>query len=132
MNKKKLILSSVLSVILLGILVLCVYLIKDKFKSDTDGEIQIVIIDLDKNIISDQKISFKNGDTLDKLLQDNYDNVVITDGMIMSIDNFTTASDWSYFISIYVNDEMSTVGLLDIEFTNGTKISFVLTEYVPF
>ena len=77
-------------------------------------------------------IEFKTGDTLDKLLQDNYDNVVITDGMIMSIDSFTTASDWSYFISIYVNDEMSMVGLLDIEFTNGTKISFVMTEYVPY
>lgn len=132
MNKKKLILSSVLSVILLAALVFCVYLIKDKFSSDTDGEIQIVLIDLENNVISDEMISFKTGDTLDKLLMENYDNVVITDGMIMSIESFTTASDWSYFISIYVNDEMSMVGLLDIEFTNGTKISFVMTEYVPF
>ena len=132
MNKKKLILSSVLSVILLGVLVVCVYLIKDKFSSDTDGEIQIVLIDLENKVISDEMISFKTGDTLDKLLMENYDNVVITDGMLMSIESFTTANDWSYFISIYVNDEMSMVGLLDIEFTNQTKISFVMTEYVPF
>ena len=132
MNKKKLILSSVLSVILLGILVVCYFFIADHFASKSDGEIQIVLVDLDNNIISDQMISFKTGDTLDKLLQDNYDNVVISDGMIMSIDSFTTASDWSYFISIYVNDEMSMVGLLDIQFTNGTKISFIMTEYVPY
>ena len=33
---------------------------------------------------------------------------------------------------IYVNDEMSMVGLLDIQFEDGTKISFVNTEYVPY
>ena len=132
MNKKKLILSSILSVVLLGVLVVCYFIIADHFASKSDGEIQIVLVDLDNNIISDQMISFKTGDTLDKLLQENYDNVVISDGMIMSIDSFTTASDWSYFISIYVNDEMSMVGLLDIEFTNGTKISFVMTVYVSY
>ena len=132
MNKKKLILSSVLSLVLIGALVLCFYLLKDKFSPNSDGEIQIVLIDLDNNVISDEMISFNTGDTLDKLLMDNYDNVFITDGMIMSIESFTTASDWSTFISIYVDDQMSMVGLLDIEFTNGTKISFVMTEYVPF
>jgi len=57
---------------------------------------------------------------------------VISDGMIMSIETFTTPSDWSTFISIYVNDEMSMVGLLDIKFEDGTKISFINTEYVPY
>ena len=50
----------------------------------------------------------------------------------MSIETFTTPSDWSTFISIYVNNEMSMVGLLDIKFEDGIKISFINTEYVPF
>ena len=52
--------------------------------------------------------------------------------MILSIDKFTTPSDWSTFISIYVNDEMSMVGINEIEFTDGTKISFINTEFIPF
>jgi hypothetical protein len=130
MNKKKLILSSILSVVLLGVLVVCYFIIADHFASKSDGEIQIVLIDLDNNIISDQMISFKTGDTLDKLLQDNYDNVVITDGMIMSIEDYNTPTDWSTFISIYVDDKMSEVGLSDIEFKDGTKISLIITEFI--
>ena len=87
---------------------------------------------MDGTVVSERQIEFNVGDTLDQLLKENYENVVITDGMIMSIETFTTPSDWSTFISIYVNDEMSMVGLLDIKFEDGTKISFVNTEYVPY
>lgn len=132
MNKKKLILSSVLSVLALAVIIVCYVLIAKSFTPKADGEIQIVLVDLDGTIVSDKKIEFIVGDTLDQLLKENYKNVDITDGMIMSIETFTTPSDWSTFISIYVNDEMSMVGLLDIQFEDGTKISFVNTEYVPY
>ena len=128
MNKKKLILSSVLSVLALAIIIVCYILIAKPFTPKADGEIQIVLVDLDGTIVSE----FNVGDTLDQLLKENYENVVIADGMIMSIETFTTPSDWSTFISIYVNDEMSMVGLLDIKFEDGTKISFINTEYVPY
>ena len=62
-------------------------------------------------------------------MEANFDNVVFENGMLMSIDTFTTPSDWSTFISVYVDDEMSMVGLLDIQFTDGTKISLVMTEF---
>lgn len=45
--------------------------------------------------------------------------------MIMSIDVLTTPLDWSTFICIYVDDKMSNVGINDIHFTNGTRISFI-------
>lgn len=132
MNKKKLILSSVLSVLALALIIVCYVLIAKPFAPKADGEIQIVLVDLDGTVLSDRQIEFNVGDTLDQLLKENYENVVITDGMIMSIETFTTPSDWSTFISIYVNDEMSMVGLLDIKFEDGTKISFINTEYVPY
>ena len=50
----------------------------------------------------------------------------------MTFEDYVTPSDWSTFISIYVNDEMSMVGLNDIKFEDGTKISFIITEYVPY
>ena len=50
--------------------------------------------------------------------------------MIMSIEDYNTPSDWSTFLSIYVDDEMSMVGLADIVFTDGTKISLIITEYI--
>ena len=114
------------------VIIVCYVLIAKSFTPKADGEIQIVLVDLDGTIVSDKKIEFIVGDTLDQLLKENYKNVDITDGMIMSIETFTTPSDWSTFISIYVNDEMSMVGLLDIQFEDGTKISFVNTEYVPY
>ena len=132
MNKKKLILTSVLSVISLAVIILCYILIAKPFATKADGEIQIVLVDLDGTVLSDKQIEFNVGDTLEQLLKENYENVVITDGMIMSIETFTTPSDWATFISIYVDDEMSMVGLLDIQFEDGTKISFVNTEYVPY
>ena len=72
----------------------------------------------------------KGMDTGDMILKENYDNVVFENGMIMSIESMTTAPDWSYFISIYVNGEMSQVGLFDIPFTDGMWISFEMTEFV--
>ena len=47
----------------------------------------------------------------------------------MSIEDFTTPSDWSTYISIHVDNEISQVGLLEIEFEDGTMISFVMTEF---
>jgi hypothetical protein len=125
MNKKKLILSSVLSVLALAVIIVCYVLIAKPFTPKADGEIQIVLVNLDGTIVSDKKIEFNVGDTLEQLLKENYENVAITDGMIMSIEAFTTPSDWATFSSIYVDDEMSMVGLLDIQFEDGSKISFV-------
>ena len=129
-NKKKLILTTILSVVCVVVLILGFILVNNHFKSVSDGEIRITLVDLEKNTISDKKIEFKDGDTIDMILKENYDNVVFENGMIMSIESMTTAPDWSYFISIYVNGEMSQVGLFDIPFTDGMWLSFEMTEFV--
>ena len=131
MLKKKLILKIVLSVVALGLIALSVYLLKDSFKPSYDGIIIVEVIDLDGSVIKEKEILFKEQDLLVDLISYNFENVTYNDGMIMSIENFTTPADWSKFISIYVNDEMSNVGLKDIVFVDGTKISLIVTEFDP-
>lgn len=129
-NRKNLILTILLSFVGVVVFVVASVMVSRHFASHSDGQIQVQLIDLEGKTTIERKIDFEEGDTLQFLLEENFDNVVIENGMIMSIENFTTASDWSTFISIYVDNEMSQVGLLEIEFTDGTLISFVMTEFI--
>lgn len=130
MFKKNLIIKIILSVIALGVIILSVYLLKDSFKPTYDGTIIVEVVDLDGSIIKTKEIAFNKGDVLTNLISNNFDNVTYDNGMIMSIEDFNTPSDWSKFLSIYVNDEMSNVGLADIVFEDGTKISLKITEFI--
>jgi len=49
----------------------------------------------------------------------------------MSIEDYVTPSDWSTFIMIYVDGQMSEVGLKDIKYKDGTLITFQITSYNP-
>lgn len=129
-NKRKLILTIVLSFVAVVVFVFASIMINNHFASTGDGQIQVQLVDLEGNTTVEKEIDFKEGDTLQYLLEDNFDNVIIENGMLMSIEDFTTASDWSTFISIYVDNEMSQVGLLEIQFTDGTLISFVMAEFI--
>lgn len=128
--KKKTIATVVLSIVAAVGLGVASYFIYDSFTAKSDGSITVEIIKLDGDKANEKKISFNNGDSLVALLEDNFENVIIEDGMLMSIDVLTTPEDWSTFICIYVDDEMSNVGILDIRFTDGTLISFVDTEVI--
>lgn len=120
----------VLTIISLLVLVLVSLYLSNNFTSKTQGDVLIELIDIDGNINDSRQIDYQEGDTLVMLIENNYDNVVIQDGMLMRIEDFKTADDWSTFISIYVNDEMSMVGINDIEFDDNTKVSFVMTEFI--
>lgn len=129
-NKKNLILTIILSLVAVIILIGAIIILNDSYKPEVDGQIQVELIDLNGNVVLGKTIEFQEGNTLKYLIEQNFSNVVIEDGMLMSIESFETASDWSTFIMIYVDNEESMVGLLDIEFTNGTLISFKMTEFV--
>ena len=129
-DKKKLILSIILSIVAVAVFIGAYLMINNNYESDKDGQITVVLVELDGTTAMEKTIDFKEGDTLQQLIEQNFNNVVMENGMIMSIETFTTPSDWSTFISIYVNDEMSMVGLAEIQFTNGTKISFIMTEFI--
>lgn len=129
MQGKKIVLSIVLSFISFVIVLFCVISLKDSFISTVKGELHVVIIDEENNILQDKKIRFYEGDTMSDLLYSNFQNVKIDNGMIMSIDDLDTPNDWSYWICVYVNGEMSQVGILDVEFKDGTKIEFIMTKF---
>ncbi|MGN1343768.1 MAG: DUF4430 domain-containing protein [Traorella sp.] len=127
MDKKKKVLVTILAVVLL---VFGGWFFSRSYVTHGDGEITVELKDIDGNLLSEKNIAFYKGDKLVDLLSNNYDNVVIENGMIMSIDTLTTASDWSQFIMIYVDDEASNVGILEIQYEDGTKITFELTAFI--
>ena len=132
MNKKKLILSIVVSVVVCAVLALCVVLGSKVFTPNYDGKIIVEVVDKDGTVIEDKKIKFDAGDTLIELVKENFENVSISgEGewqMIDSIESIKNEADWSYYISIYVDDVESPVGIASIEFVDGTKISFKLIK----
>ncbi len=120
----------VLTIIALVVLVLGGMVFSKTFSSTSDGSITVELVELDGSLKSSKEIEFKKGDQLLTLIEENYENVVIENGMLMSIDTFTTASDWSTFISIDVNGEASMVGLNEIEYEDGMIISLKMTEFI--
>lgn len=132
MSKKQKTLTIILSIVAVTILAFCIIVGRNSFTSKYDGKIIVEVIDIDGKVIKKEQIKFGEGDTLVKLVSDNFDNVEVTgEGewqMIQEIESIKNASDWSEYISIYVNDVESQVGIASIEFTDGTKISFKLIE----
>ncbi len=129
---KKILIMIVSTVIAIGVIIGSYVLIAKPFEAKYDGNITVEVLDLEGNTIKSKEIGFIEGDTLVSLVEANFDNVLIKDGMIMNIEDYETPSDWSTFLSIYVDNEMSMVGILDIVFKDGTIISFRITEYIPY
>ena len=131
MNKKKLILTIGLSALAVCAIVICFILIAKPFTPKGDGEITVEYVALDGTIIKEKEIVFNEGEQLIDLIKENFDNVVFENGMILGIEDFVTDSTWNPFISIYVDGEASMVGIVDIEYTDGTVISLRLTSFEP-
>ena len=110
------------------IIIVCFLFLSNSFASKTEGTIEVSVVNLNGDTIVSKKIAFLEGDSIERLLTDNFENVVIKDGFLYSIDKLSTPEDWSTFICLYVDGQMSDVGILEIKFKNGTKISFVDTE----
>lgn len=124
-------LTAILAVIGVVILGIAIIWISSNFISSNDGKITIEYINGENEII--KKIEFKKGDSIEELLSDNFNNVKFDNGMLMSIEDYDTPSDWKTFICVYVDDIMSEVGINKIEFKDGTTISLIVTvnNYVP-
>lgn len=129
MFKKKLILNIALSVLALAVVILCVFLLKDSFRPTYDGVITVEYVDVEDNVKKQKEITFVEGDSLTALIEENFENVTFDNGMLMTIEDFVTPPTWQYFIYVLVDDEASQVGISDIEFTNGTKITLQVTMY---
>ena len=118
------------TVIGVALLVVVGFFLFDSFSAKGDGVITVRVEELDGTVLSEKEIEFYEGDTLIKLIEENFNNVVIDNGMIMEIETYKTPSDWSTFLSVYVDDKMSEVGLKDIVYVDGTKITLKVTEFI--
>ena len=126
--KKELILKLVVTFI--GIVVVAlvgIFLLKEN-ASETKGNIIVEVIDLKGEKVIDDKISFKEGDTLLGLLKEHYElrsDDSYGSTFIYDIDDVKTGNDT--FLGIYVNNEMSMVGVDLIELQDGLIVSFRVT-----
>jgi hypothetical protein len=126
--KKELILKLVVTFI--GIVVVAlvgIFLLREN-TSETKGNITIEVIDLNGEKVINDKISFKEGDTLLGLLKENYElrsDDSYGSTFIYDIDDVKTGNDT--FLGIYVNNEMSMVGVDLIELQDGLIVSFIVT-----
>lgn len=124
------ILKIILTAVALVVLSTVVILLGREFQSKADGTVTVELVALDGSVIKSKDIDFIEGDTLVQLVQDNFNNVVIDGTMIMAIEDYVTPSDWSTFLSIKVDGVESMVGITEIPFTDGTKISLIITEFI--
>lgn len=102
--------------------------IRSSFSSKSDGHIQVEVLALDGSTIAEKDIEFSEGDQLTDLIQNNFDGVVFDGTMLMNIEGYETPPDWSTFLCVYVDGEMSQVGIPEIEYQDGTKITLRVTE----
>ena len=126
--KKELILKLVVTFI--GIVVVAlvgIFLLRENISEPKDN-ITIEVIDLNGEKVIDDKIPFKEGDTLLGLLKENYElrsDDSYGSTFIYDIDDVKTGNDT--FLGIYVNNEMSMVGVDLIELQDGLIVSFRVT-----
>lgn len=128
-SKKSLILKIVLSVVCFIVVIFLAFAAVNAFTSSDSGDILVEYVDAEDNVVKQKVIKFNKGDLLVELIKENFENVTLDNGMIMTIEDFITPNDWSYFISIYVDDKMSNVGINQIQFKGGMKISLKITKF---
>lgn len=126
--KKELIIKIIITIVSLIIVVFVGIFILRESVSTTNGECIIEVIDINNQKVINDRISFKEGDSLLQLLNNNYE-LRIDDSygstFIYDIDEVKTGGDT--FLAIYVNNEMSMFGVDQIELTDGLIISFRVT-----
>ena len=92
------------------------------------GKVTVRVTELSGKVLTEKTLRFAEGDSLAKLVQENFSGVVMDNGMLMSIESLTTPADWSRFIGIYQNGEMAAYGLEQLPFKDGDIIELRESE----
>ena len=127
-NRKR-VKTLIFAIIAVVIIAISVGFLNSGTKSKSQGTIHIELVDLSGTKIDQKQIEFYEGDTLVRIVEDNFRNVEISNGMLLTIENLITPKDWSSFICIYVNGDMSMVGISEIRLEDKMVVSFEMTEY---
>lgn len=131
MLRKKLTLKIIYSIIALGLIITGFVMLAKREEAKDNGTITIELIDLENNVLSTEYHNYKAGDTLFKILDDNYDieyENSVFGVYIIKIDSLHAPNKNELFIKILVNDEFSTVGVSQIKLENKLKVTFILTR----
>ena len=96
-----------------------------------DGHITITVQDENGKVLAEKEVGFKAGQTVADLLQANFENVTIDNGMLMTLESLTTPADFHTYIAFYINGEYATEGVMTQPFADGDKIEFINTVYIP-
>lgn len=134
MSKKlNIILTIIISLIACIGIVFTIIFINNPDFAKTKGTVTIELVDLDDKKVLSKDINFKEKDTLVSIVSDEFDNVLIENGMVITIEELTTDTiNWSVYISILVNGEYSMVGINDIELVDELIVTFKMEEYIPY
>lgn len=110
--------------------------------SAVDGYITFILVDEQQAEVINERIDFKEGETLYDVLQRHY-KVVCADELYQPDDTCaysslfgkaileveTIKTDWTNnFLSLYINDEYASFGVSQLEFNDGDIISFRWTD----
>ncbi|MCR5112848.1 MAG: DUF4430 domain-containing protein [Acholeplasmatales bacterium] len=130
MNKKNLI-KIVIALLMVGICVLAFVLVnyynKSQVKRAEDGSIhvQVLVIDIDSNTLSDNSYSTDNSSLYD--LMDEHYTLKTEDGtygkVLLGIDNLITDFNTTY-IAIYVNGDYANYGISTLQISDGDVFEF--------
>lgn len=134
MSKKlNIILTIIISLFACIGIVFTIIFINNPDFAKTKGTVTIELVDLDDKKVLSKDINFKEKDTLVSIVSDEFDNVLIENGMVITIEELTTDTiNWSVYISILVNGEYSMVGINDIELVDELIVTFKMEEYIPY
>lgn len=132
MFKNKLFLKILITVACLTILIvsLLVYHNCTNNTNDNNNEttkITIILEDSFSSRYEEKEISFISGESLKAIIEKNY-TCNIENGFLNEINGMKSENIYEYFICLYVNDEVSNVGVADVYPKDGDIIKFKMTS----
>src|SRR5690554_868994 len=93
----------------------------------SDSVVTKEVIELDETVITSNTINLYKGDTLQKIIEDNFDHVVFEQSAygpyLTAIENYETPSNYETYLTIYVDGAYSLVGIGDIKLEDGMTIT---------
>ena len=128
MSVKNSTLKWILAAAAVVVLAVGIFLIARNPAAKTVGTVQITVQDQNGKTLADKKIGYKEGDTLVSLLENNFKNVRLKDGMLMDIESLVTPDDWSYYIAFYKDGKYSEVGVGSAVLEPDARYSFVFEK----
>lgn len=120
-------LTTALALIAIIIIVLMINLINSYEGAIDNGQITIEVIDIDQSIIESKTIYYVKGQTLTMLIETHFNDVIFEETVygpfLKAIEGYVTPNDYSTYLSLYINDQYSLLGISKIKIVNQMIVS---------